>query len=69
MESPGKDEEMKVDYLDENDYTSDFFDEDQLRQLKEGGSYGQSDQAFSQQTLSNFMAKGNFNDDDEDERE
>lgn len=47
MESPGKDEEMKIDFIDENDYTSGFFDEDQLRQLRGENKYSQSDQAFS----------------------
>jgi hypothetical protein len=61
MLSPGKDEEEKA-IVDEDDYTSAFFDDDQLKQLK-GGTFSQNDvDMLSQQTLSNFMAKGNFND-------
>lgn len=57
MESPMKHEDEKM-MINEDDYTSSFFDEEQLQQLRQGSSQQSNVDMFSQQTLSNFMARG-----------
>jgi hypothetical protein len=59
MASPGKDEEMKQDFVNDDDYTSAFFDDNQLMALR-GTNSNEDDAMMSQHTISNFMAKGNY---------
>lgn len=58
MESPDK--RLEEEKVNEDDYTSAFFDDDQLNQLRGTASNNSQNDInmLSQQSLSNFMARG-----------